>query len=68
MYGIEVWEKNKSIELESTKRATKGDLEAEVEELNKLVTKEQAKFLPVKYKYRVKKIKNEKSDTGPASD
>lgn len=60
MYIIEVWEKNKYKELEATKQAAKGDLEAQVEELNKLVPKESLKYLPVSKKYRVKKIKNEK--------
>lgn len=63
MYVIEVWEKNKYKELESTKRATKGDLEAQVEELNKLVPREALKFMPVSKKYRVKKIKNEKNNS-----
>lgn len=60
MYIIEVWEKNKYKELESTKQASKKDLEAQVEELNKLVPREAKLFLPVGKKYRVKKIKNEK--------
>jgi len=59
-YIIEVWEKNKYKELESTKQVSKKELEAQVEELNKLVPRESYKFLPVSKKYRVKKIKNEK--------
>ena len=61
-YVIEVWEKNKYIELESTIKPGKSDLEAEVEELNKLVPHEVLRYLPVTKKYRVKKIKNGKKE------
>lgn len=60
-FVIEVWEKNKYKELASTVKASKSELEEEVEELNKLVPKEVLKFLPINRKYRVKKIKNSKS-------
>jgi hypothetical protein len=62
MYVIEVWEKRKYKELESTKRPGKAELEAEVEELNKLVPREVLRFMPVSKKYRVKKIKNNKQE------
>ena len=62
MYVIEVWEKNKYEELESTKNICKSKLEDEVEDLNKLVPKEALKFLPVTRRYRVKKIKNCKKE------
>jgi hypothetical protein len=58
MYIIEVFDRKKWRELKTTLSSTKSNLEEEVKELNKLVTKEQLKFLPVKEKYRVKKIKN----------
>lgn len=60
MYIIEVWEKNKYKELESTKQPGKTKLETEVEELNKLVPREVLRFMPVSKKYRIKKIKNDK--------
>ena len=60
MYVIEVWDKNKYKELESTKQASKKELEAQVEELNKLVPKSVWLCLPVSKKYRLKKVKNEK--------
>jgi len=57
-YLIEVWEKNKYIELPSTLKAGKSELEAEVEDLNKLVPYEVLRFLPISKKYRVKKVRN----------
>lgn len=62
MYVIEVWEKNKYEELESTKNVCKSKLEEEAEDLNKLVPKEALRFLPVNRRYRVKKIKNGKKE------
>lgn len=62
MWVIEVWDKNKYKELESTKKPGKTDLESEVEELNKLVPREVLRFMPVTKKYRVKKIKNDKKE------
>jgi len=58
MYIIEVFERKKWRVLKTSLSATKSDLEAEVEELNNLISKEQLKFLPVKEKYRVRKIKS----------
>ena len=58
MYIIEVFERKKWRVLKTSLSATKSDLEAEVEELNSLISKEQLKFLPVKEKYRVRKIKS----------
>lgn len=62
MYIIEVWEKNKYKELESTINVCKTKLEEEVEDLNKLVPREVLRFLPITKKYRVKKIKNGKKE------
>ena len=58
MYIIEVFERKKWRLLKNSINTTKNDLEKEVEELNSLVPKEYLKFLPVKEKYRVRKIKN----------
>ena len=57
MYIIEVFERKKWRVLKTSVSATKTHLEEEVEELNKLISKEQLKLIPVKEKYRVRKIK-----------
>ena len=61
---IEVWDRNKYIELPSTLKASKTELEAEVEDLNKLVPYEVLRFLPISKKYRVKKVKNNSQKEG----
>jgi hypothetical protein len=62
MYVIEVWEKKKYKELQSTLHVSKTKLEEEVEDLNKLVPHDVLRFLPITKKYRVKKIKNSKKE------
>jgi hypothetical protein len=62
MYVIEVWNGKWGYqEIARTKRPEKHILETEVEDLNKNVPPEQLRLMPVRVKYRVKKIKNFKS-------
>ena len=58
MFIIEVWDRKKWKELSSTISNEKGKLEHEVNELNKLVKREEMIMLPVSKKYRVKKVKH----------
>jgi hypothetical protein len=57
-YIIEYYHKTSYKELPYTVKNSKAELLKEVEEMNRTVDKEVTRFLPVKEKYRVKKIKN----------
>ena len=62
MYIIEVYERKKWRPIKMTLSATKSNLEEEVKELNKLPSKEEMRYLLVKEKYRVRKIKKEEKE------
>ena len=57
MYCIEVWDRKKWVELHKTATDSKKKLEVEVEDLNRNVSPEEARGVPFKHKYRIKKIK-----------
>lgn len=57
-YIIEYYHKTGYKELPYTVNSSKSVLQKEVDEMNKSLDKETTRFLPVKDKYRVKKIRN----------
>lgn len=61
MYLIEYYDKRSYKELPHyTIKASKKEVQEEVNDLNSNVSKEVLKTLPVKYKYRLKKVKRNK--------
>lgn len=57
-YIVEYWHKTGYKQLPYTVRNSKAELVKEVEDMNKNLDKEITRFLPVKEKYRIKKIRN----------
>lgn len=62
MYIVEYFERGKWRELPRTLSDSKQAVEDVVEEMNGRVDPEVVKFLPVKYKYRYKKVKGNKNE------
>lgn len=57
MFLLEVFDNGKWSPINSTLSDSKKELEKELEEMNTHIKKEDLKFLPVKCKYRIKKVK-----------
>jgi hypothetical protein len=57
-YIVEYWHKTRYKELPYTVSKDKASLQKEVDKLNNSLDKEITKLIPVKVKYRIKKIRN----------
>lgn len=62
MYIVEYFERGKWRELPRTLSASKQSVEDVVEEMNGRADPEVVRLLPVKYKYRFKKVKGNKNE------
>jgi len=60
VYVIQVFTKSDYVDLPSTLKPSKKVVQEEVDELNSNVSKDTLRVLPVKYKYRCKKVKRSK--------